>query len=181
MTLPPRRRQGRLLGGVCAGAARFWHLDVTLLRVALLLLCLAWGSGVLLYLAAWLLMPPEGHRRRVGFRNSPSGNFNEVKGDLAQALQQLSLAWQQRKSSAPRFVSSNRQWLALGLLSFGAAVLLASFGAWIWLTPARALGIASVGLGTTLFLTAMDRKTKGNTHATKLERTRTIHGERHRR
>lgn len=151
MNLPPRRRRGRLLGGVCTGAARYWHIDVTLLRLAFLLLSLAWGVGLLLYLAAWLLMPPEGHHRRMGWRNSVSSNFYNVKGDLDRSRRRFVDAWQQRQRSASGFLPLSRHWLAVGLLSFGAVVLFSSFGAWIWLTPARALGLACLVLGGTIF------------------------------
>lgn len=52
-----RPREGRMLGGVCAGIAQRWHFDVTLVRVLAAVLALASGVGVAAYLAAWLLTP----------------------------------------------------------------------------------------------------------------------------
>lgn len=56
-----REKRGALLGGVCAGIAATYHLDVTLVRVALVALTvLSGGLGVCFYLAAWLIMPGPG-------------------------------------------------------------------------------------------------------------------------
>jgi phage shock protein C len=55
-----RAADGRILGGVAAGLATFFGLDVTHVRIALLALSCLGGAGVPLYLAAWLLIPEEG-------------------------------------------------------------------------------------------------------------------------
>jgi signal transduction histidine kinase len=52
-----RRQDGRLVAGVCAGLARSWRLDVSVVRLGFLALCLAGGIGVLVYAALWVLMP----------------------------------------------------------------------------------------------------------------------------
>jgi phage shock protein C len=48
-----------MLFGVCGGLAAYLDLDVTLVRVVFVVLALAGGSGVLIYLAAALLIPDE--------------------------------------------------------------------------------------------------------------------------
>jgi len=59
---PLRRRpeDGRI-GGVCAGLAEYFDTDVTLVRLAWVVLSLVPGAvigGVIAYLAAWLIVPP---------------------------------------------------------------------------------------------------------------------------
>ena len=50
--------EGAVISGVCQGLARYFGLDVTLLRIAAVLLLLATGGGmILVYLALMLLMP----------------------------------------------------------------------------------------------------------------------------
>jgi len=58
----PLRRSGddRMLGGVAAGIADWFGIDVTAVRVAFVVLAVLGGAGVPLYLAAWLLIPEEG-------------------------------------------------------------------------------------------------------------------------
>ena len=55
-----RSRTGHRLAGVCAGLASYLGVDVTLVRIATVILAL-WppGLGVLFYLICWVLMPEE--------------------------------------------------------------------------------------------------------------------------
>jgi len=52
-----RSRRDRKLAGVCGGIAEYLGWDPTLVRVLWILLTLAGGSGVLIYLILWLVMP----------------------------------------------------------------------------------------------------------------------------
>jgi phage shock protein PspC (stress-responsive transcriptional regulator) len=54
-----RAREGRWLGGVCAGLARRWDIGPGGIRLAFVLGSLVFGIGVLAYLAAWLILPGE--------------------------------------------------------------------------------------------------------------------------
>jgi phage shock protein PspC (stress-responsive transcriptional regulator) len=54
-----RTRDGRWFGGVCAGLGRYFELSPTVYRLAFAALAFAGGTGILLYLAAWLVMPDE--------------------------------------------------------------------------------------------------------------------------
>jgi phage shock protein C len=62
--LRPRRLRrsadDRTLGGVAAGLAAFFVLDVTHVRIALVVLSVLGGAGLPLYLAAWALIPETG-------------------------------------------------------------------------------------------------------------------------
>ena len=51
--------EGRKIGGVCAGFARYIGVDVTFLRIFWLTLAILTGVGFVAYLIAWLLMPKE--------------------------------------------------------------------------------------------------------------------------
>jgi signal transduction histidine kinase len=55
--IPPRDADARVVAGVCAGLARALAVDPTVVRLVFALLALAAGMGIVLYLAAWLLMP----------------------------------------------------------------------------------------------------------------------------
>ena len=64
-----RDLSARWLGGVCAGIARRYGVDVWLVRLAFVLATPAAGVGVALYALGWLLIPagdaPGGARRRI--------------------------------------------------------------------------------------------------------------------
>jgi phage shock protein PspC (stress-responsive transcriptional regulator) len=52
-----RSRRGRRIAGVCAGLAEEFDISVTLVRLAFILATVVGGSGLLVYLALWILMP----------------------------------------------------------------------------------------------------------------------------
>jgi phage shock protein C len=55
-----RPREGRMLGGVCAGLARRFGLDPWIARLLFVLILLAIpGSQILVYPILWILMPSE--------------------------------------------------------------------------------------------------------------------------
>jgi phage shock protein C len=55
-----RVRQSRLVAGVCAGLARYFGIDVNLVRLGFGVFTIFYGLGVLLYLIAWAILPEEG-------------------------------------------------------------------------------------------------------------------------
>ena len=52
-----RDPDNRVLGGVCAGMGAYFSLDPLLFRILFLVLVLAGGSGILLYLILWIVIP----------------------------------------------------------------------------------------------------------------------------
>ena len=54
-----RSESNRMLCGVCSGIAEYFNLDPTLIRLAWALFCVLGGSGVLAYILAAIIIPPE--------------------------------------------------------------------------------------------------------------------------
>ena len=63
MEAPPRPlmldKANKKLAGVCAGFARYWNMDVTLLRILWLVISLGTGVGFLAYLVCWIVLPSD--------------------------------------------------------------------------------------------------------------------------
>ncbi len=47
------------IAGVCAGFARYFDCDVTLMRVLWLIVSLGTGVGFIAYIVAWIAMPKD--------------------------------------------------------------------------------------------------------------------------
>lgn len=62
MTEEPKRlyrsNSDVFIAGVCGGLAEYFGVDSTLVRLVFVFLALS-GSGILLYLVAWVIMPRE--------------------------------------------------------------------------------------------------------------------------
>lgn len=52
-----RSRHDHVVGGVCGGLGQYFGIDPLLPRLAFVALTLAGGSGVLLYIIAWIVIP----------------------------------------------------------------------------------------------------------------------------
>ena len=60
-----RTDEGRWLGGVSAGLGRYFDINPLVYRVAFAALALAGGTGILLYGAAWLVIPHESREESI--------------------------------------------------------------------------------------------------------------------
>lgn len=54
-----RSRHNRILGGVCGGLSDYIDVDPTWIRLAWALTALLYGTGILFYLLAWIIVPLE--------------------------------------------------------------------------------------------------------------------------
>ncbi len=57
--------EGRMLAGVAAGIARYFDVDVTVIRIVFAVHTVIGGAGVPIYLAGWLLIPEEGSEQSI--------------------------------------------------------------------------------------------------------------------
>jgi phage shock protein PspC (stress-responsive transcriptional regulator) len=61
-----RRSAGdRMLAGVAGGLARYLDVDAALVRLIIAVLALTTGIGAAAYVAAWLLIPEDGHDQAI--------------------------------------------------------------------------------------------------------------------
>ncbi len=58
-----RSGKNRILGGVCGGLGEYFGVDPTIIRLVWAAMCLAWGTGILLYLIAWVIIPRNPRHR----------------------------------------------------------------------------------------------------------------------
>ena len=52
-----RSRSQRMIAGVCGGLADYFNLDATLVRVLFLLLAVFGGTGLVIYIVMWIIVP----------------------------------------------------------------------------------------------------------------------------
>jgi phage shock protein C len=54
-----RSKTNRQIAGVCGGLAESFNVDAILIRVLFVLLAVLGGSGLVLYVAMWIIVPKE--------------------------------------------------------------------------------------------------------------------------
>jgi phage shock protein C len=99
-----KSRTNRMIDGVCGGVAEYFGLDPTLVRIAWVLLTVLGGSGILLYIAAMIIMP-----------TSPL--FGTPSGQVPPPAQSASS-------------SSNQRFWGFLLVAAGIAWLMSNLGIW---------------------------------------------------
>jgi phage shock protein C len=52
-----RSQSQRMIAGVCGGLAEYFNVDATLMRVLFLLLAVFGGSGIVIYIVMWIIVP----------------------------------------------------------------------------------------------------------------------------
>lgn len=52
-----RSRDDRVIAGVCGGLGRYFNTDAVWFRLGFVVLTIAGGAGLLIYLIAWLIIP----------------------------------------------------------------------------------------------------------------------------
>ncbi len=104
-----KSRTDRMIDGVCGGIAGYFGLDPTLVRIAWVLLTLFGGSGVVLYIAAMIIMPKEELHPAAAAGGAPSA-----------------------APPAPANGMNNSRFWGILLLVLGVAWLASNFGFSIW-------------------------------------------------
>lgn len=52
-----RSRSNRMIAGICGGIGEYLGIDPTLIRILWILFTLAGGSGILVYIILWIIVP----------------------------------------------------------------------------------------------------------------------------
>ncbi|MBN1888220.1 MAG: PspC domain-containing protein [Thermoflexales bacterium] len=73
-----RSRTNSVLGGVCGGLGQYLKLEPTLVRLVFIILALADGIGILIYLVLWLITPLEGQAETGDLPVTARANADEI-------------------------------------------------------------------------------------------------------
>jgi phage shock protein C len=79
-----RSEKERMIGGVAGGLAEYFNIDPTLVRIGFVVATIFWGTGVLVYLAMWLIVPSQSNLSKAG-SEALNHNVEEIKKSAQQA------------------------------------------------------------------------------------------------
>lgn len=73
----------KVLFGVCGGIANYFNIDPVIVRLALIVLTAIWGTGLLCYIIAALIIPnaPLNEYEREVYERTQSTNENDDEFD----------------------------------------------------------------------------------------------------
>ena len=71
-----RSKRDRMLGGVCAGLAEHFDVDPSVIRLVWVVVTIfSIGTGVIVYLLAWIIIPEEGTAGAAPPSSEPGEKF----------------------------------------------------------------------------------------------------------
>ncbi|RCG21971.1 PspC domain-containing protein [Sphaerisporangium album] len=94
-----RTREGRIVAGVCSGAAEFIGIDANILRIGLAVATFFGGLGVGIYAVAWLLIPEETKRTSIvqdligKQKSDPRSTWHQAQSYWDQGVQNVRKEW----------------------------------------------------------------------------------------
>ena len=81
-----RSRDNRVIAGVAAGLGRYFDIDPVIVRIGFVVLAVFGGSGILLYLIAWLVIAQEGEADSAAGRALKGSDRPRSRGVVAVLL-----------------------------------------------------------------------------------------------
>ena len=81
-----RKTDDCVVAGVCSGLADYFEIDETLVRVIFVLLAIGGGSGILIYLVLWLVIPKKGEENKKVDWQENVKEFTEDVGKKAKTV-----------------------------------------------------------------------------------------------
>ena len=78
-----KKSNNKVICGVCGGVANYFGIDATIVRILVVILSCIWGSGIIIYIAAALIMPPADltDAENDNIDNLKSANVNGEDGE----------------------------------------------------------------------------------------------------
>ena len=80
-----RDEHRKVVGGVCAGLAEYFDIDVSIVRLVFLLSLLLKGGGGLIYIVLWIVLPKRGYLPPVDYTVPPGGAPYQAPGTYVSA------------------------------------------------------------------------------------------------
>jgi len=133
-----------MIAGVCGGLAQYFGIDPTIIRLVVVALTLAWGSGLLAYIIFWLVIPQE--PLNLQSVDLPAGSPSE--SDTTE------------KFSHDR--DSSIMLLGIAITVLGFVFLIGNFISLAWLSFRKLWPVLLIAIGLAILLKSSSSKTNEN-------------------
>ncbi len=127
-----RSKEDQIIAGVAGGFAEYFQVDPVLVRLIFVILTLGGGSGVLVYIILWLVMPESGSESK-----STQEAVEENKADIKNKAENVSKDLKKVAKS-----KNSEMWIGVGIMLFGFVLLMGTLGIPQALNPFWYIGLA---------------------------------------
>lgn len=123
-----RSATNQVIAGVCGGIGEYFEVDPTIIRILFIILGFATGSGIIIYIILWLVIPgptsiaqnPSEATMKEGLKEMES-KFNEVKHKIEEEIGD-------DHQQPTNHHTQGTNWLGVGLILIGGWFFLQNFG-----------------------------------------------------
>lgn len=115
-----RAEKNAVIGGVAQGLGEYFNIDPTIIRLLFVLFAIIHGSGVLLYIVLWIVLPTKSK-----VMNSPEDAKQVIKDNLSGVRDRVAGFAQNMRGDRG---NNNRAIIGVLLLIFGVIILFDNLG-----------------------------------------------------
>ena len=123
-----RNPDDKVLGGVCSGIAAYFDFDPMWLRLAFVLAVIFGGSGLLLYIILWIIIPEAKTLSEKMEMRGEAVNISNIERNVKAEMSQVSDTWQSKYGPQARRSASNASNFIGNLLRYAGKFLITLFG-----------------------------------------------------
>lgn len=83
-----RSETDKMIGGVCGGLAQYFNIDSTIVRLIFALIVIYGGTGLILYIILWIVVPSES-QIKASSEEVVKKNTEEIKEKVVSAVNKV--------------------------------------------------------------------------------------------
>ncbi len=114
----------KMLGGIAAGIASYFDLDPNVIRFIFVVLTIFGGSGILLYIILWIILPSS-KQSSAGGTETLKENVKEIKDTVQEFAKELKTDGSNKNEHRGK---SSQYYLGLFIAAIGGLFLLINLG-----------------------------------------------------
>lgn len=142
-----RPEKDRIIGGVASGFAVYFGIDPTIVRIIMAAMLFAAGSGFVIYIVLWLIIPTESSvnvssKKKVVVENSKE--MEKTAHEYADKVGEM--------LDAP----GREKWVGTFILLLGVVLLLRNFGVFTWFSLSELWPVIIIIVGLKLLIRSGD-------------------------
>lgn len=129
-----RSKNDRMIAGVCGGLGNYFDIDSSLIRLAVLLIFLFQGIGLIAYIIAWIIISEEPVKNQYraqnkeSFQENSDSNKNDSNFEKADDFNQSKseaedISYHDTQSFSPKNTNNRRQLFAMIMILLGTIFL----------------------------------------------------------
>ncbi len=132
-----RSETNKFIGGVCGGLGEYFNIDPSIIRLVFVLLTVFGGSGIIIYLVLWIIIPSKSQKGSQDFKE----RIHEVAQDIKNSVKN-------HRIHEPH----NRHFIAYAAILIGILFLLDNFGFNTYFSFGRLWPLLLILLGISIIL-----------------------------